>query len=736
MKVIFTAIFLVLAGAGFLISDLRAQATTATSATRPVTAPDAIEMTKLGDLDLYWGIPFLDRLAHFSPDGKKVVVVARRGNLKSNTKDYFLLLWRTDQLLHSAPPKKILTMSSSSNRQGIKDLRWLSDNETLEFLGEQPGTLQQVYTYSIRHRQLKEITHEHTNVLSFSVTPDGQEVAYLAERPTRTMWTEKASREGIVVSTQELNRLIQGYTPDGDCKLFLLRNGVVREFSAPIDLQQSNIFLSPDGKFILVASNVQEVPDLWKEYSDPEIQRLVSQNLHQGQYSGLYRCEWIDTTSGESKLLLDSPLGAGELEATWSPDARSVVVNNTYLPLLGMQGQERRARQSSTFAVEIAVPTGTISEVTHGGLILVNWDTESNVLRFADWNLAHENRAGSEVFFSKIKTWEKVEAPRSFRLRPRIVVDEDLNTPARMFAIDLEKDQRVFLFDPNPQFKQLRFGRVEEVRWKGTDGHDVKGGLYYPVDFSPGRRYPLVIQTHGWMSKAFWLDGPFTTAFAAQPLVGKNIMVLQTDEDYTHAGTPEEITREVSAFEGAIDYLDEKQLIQRDRVGIIGFSRTCLFVKYALTHSKFHFAAASVTDGVDEGYFQYIVTLNAFPAIPQDSEGANGGTPFGEGLKSWISRSPAFAVNNVRTPLRITALNPLSLLLEWEWFAALSRLGKPVEMVAIQDGDHILQKPWDRMISQQGNVDWFCFWLKGEEDSDPHKSLQYARWRGLRAGKP
>jgi len=29
--------------------------------------------------------------------------------------------------------------------------------------------------------------------------------------------------------------------------------------------------------------------------------------------------------------------------------------------------------------------------------------------------------------------------------------------------------------------------------------------------------------------------------------------------------------------------------------------------------------------------------------------------------------------------------------------------------------------------SQQGNVDWFRFWLKGEEDPDPAKAEQYAR---------
>jgi hypothetical protein len=36
------------------------------------------------------------------------------------------------------------------------------------------------------------------------------------------------------------------------------------------------------------------------------------------------------------------------------------------------------------------------------------------------------------------------------------------------------------------------------------------------------------------------------------------------------------------------------------------------------------------------------------------------------------------------------------------------------------------------MASQGGSVDWFRFWLKGEEDPDPAKKEQYERWRGLK----
>jgi hypothetical protein len=45
------------------------------------------------------------------------------------------------------------------------------------------------------------------------------------------------------------------------------------------------------------------------------------------------------------------------------------------------------------------------------------------------------------------------------------------------------------------------------------------------------------------------------------------------------------------------------------------------------------------------------------------------------------------------------------------------------------EGIHTLVKPGQRMTSQQTTVDWFCLWITGEEDPDPAKAEQYARWR-------
>src|SRR5262249_32943752 len=141
------------------------------------------------------------------------------------------------------------------------------------------------------------------------------------------------------------------------------------------------------------------------------------------------------------------------------------------------------------------------------------------------------------------------------------------------------------------------------------DGHEVGGGLYFPRNFDPQRRYPLVIQTHGFNPEKFWIDGPWSSAFAAQPLASEGFVVLQVGravEAKYDADPGMEGPRSMAAYEGAVDYLDSRGLIDRNRVGIIGFSRTVLHVGYALTHSKYRFSAAMLVDGIDAGYFQYI----------------------------------------------------------------------------------------------------------------------------------
>jgi dipeptidyl aminopeptidase/acylaminoacyl peptidase len=709
------------------------------SVKRPVTVPDFIQMTRLRDL------------AKFSPDGKRFVVFLKKGNLETNTNEYSLLLFETDEVFRSPTPRVLLSMSSSSNRPAIQNVLWLDDNDTILFLGEHPGETTQLYSLKCRSKELKKLTNHATNLSSFVAGGKGGEIVFAAENPELSFVNEDTARKGINVTSELLSDLIAGKHgggEDDDHTLFIKQAGSEAETRITTEGRvgwYSGMWLSPDGRHLVVETQATHFPDAWTEYEGELLKGSRPTPSAPGAETWIFQYELVDIRAGVGRLLLDAPIPLGEIsEVAWSSDSQSVVMGDMYLPLNIDDAAERSRRKTHTFLVESRISSRQFVKISDEDLRLLHWDAKTNAVVCDVGRVdSFKGKATRKVYFRKRNdndgsTWSQSSVAQAQAKAapslPDIVLDESMNQPPRIFAIDPGAGRRSLLMDLNPQFQDLALARVEEVAWKASGHNEVKAGLYWPLDYVAGKKYPLVIQTHGWSPDRFWIDGPLTTAFAAQALAGKGFFVLQVDEspgDLHLEDTPQEAPAAMAIYDSAIDFLDRKGLIDRDRVGITGFSRTYWHVTYALTHSKHHFAAAAVADGVDYSYFQYMVFSNFYQTWAGSFDLTNGAPPFGKGLLKWFKVSPAFLMDKVETPLRIQTLGHASLLSDWHWFSGLTTLGKPVEMIYIPDGTHVLEKPWDRMISQQGNVDWFCFWLKGEEDPDPAKADQYKRWREL-----
>jgi len=172
--------------------------------------------------------------------------------------------------------------------------------------------------------------------------------------------------------------------------------------------------------------------------------------------------------------------------------------------------------------------------------------------------------------------------------------------------------------------------------------------------------------------------------------------------------------------------------VDTSELGIIGFSRTVFYVLEALTTSSLKFRAASVTDGIDLGYMEYM--LNAYPnsGFTSEQRAMIGAAPTGAGLQQWLKVSPIFNLDKCSTPLRIVARKGTGLLGLWEPYAALSEMHKPVDLIVLNSQEHVVTDPAVRWIAQGGNVDWFRFWLQRYEDPAEEKRSQYDRWKSLR----
>jgi hypothetical protein len=739
--------FVILSSTGVPFSALEAGEPQQPQRSR-VTVRDAIEMTQFGGAGYNVGTPAGHSVAQFSPDGKQFVILVRQGDLENNANKYSLLLFKTQEALASPAVDVLAAFSSTSNRPGIQETKWL-DNRTVAFLAESPGEAQQLYEVDCDTKRVTRLTDHPTSVVSYAIDPSRDRVFFLTSRKTEPMFSQETYRKGFAVADQAMVELLRDQRlilADRYAALFMEDTKEHKETQIGVSRQiaASAISLAPNGRYLLLKTMSAQFPELWKKYRSRSLTVLTRGEPYQGEGPAVVsRYELLDVATGKSHALLNAPIDLTDSQIAWAADSSFVVISELYLPLDNVAGAALELRESNTFVAEIKIPGGEIGPITSDSLQVTGWDAGAKRVLLEPLDYASEFTVPRSVVYEQVgNRWEKVASTDGFAQDEQplgITLEEDMNTPPRLYAKDRKTGERALLLDLNPQFRNLAFAKVEDITFKATDGHLVKAGLYRPPYYVAGRRYPLVIQTHAWNPNKFLIDGPWPSGFAAQPLAAHDIVVVQLEEDLSKMSTQAEAREEMAAYEGVIDHLDGLELIDRERVGIIGFSRTGLGVKYALTHSDYHFAAATIADGSDGGYFVYLSVLTSRPIHVPDMEGSNGGVPFGKDLSSWMSNSPGFNLDKVRAAVREEAYGPFSLAGEWEWFAGLSRLRKPVDLIYLPDATHVLIKPWERMTSQQGNVDWFCFWLKGEEYTDPAKREQYERWerlRGLQAGAP
>jgi dipeptidyl aminopeptidase/acylaminoacyl peptidase len=732
---------------GFVIlAAFIAQPLPARAQKRPITVADMIEMRAI--------VTSYDHPILLSPDGRHYLIVFQSGDLQRNGS--WIEFWSGETtFLAAAKPIQIAKLFTSSTVRAndlVKDLRWLGNNQ-VAFLWEDGVHPSNLKVLNIRTHRLRTLAERSTSIVEYSISEDGNELAYTTRRPHRAQ-TAQPQYDGVVIGDESIWSLLDNRdkekTGDPDqYETFVVAPPVAKP--RKVDEPPTTWFtrpellsLSPVGRYAVAVRPAVRILEGWEAYTDHIFKDIYLPSARNGSGQGnwIRQYELIDVDTATAQPLWDAPINPiGKV--VWSPDGKSIVVGPTFLPV---SGADTVGLAGKAVAI-IDVYDGSFTELplpNHGSgheYTPVAWSRDGTVtLETTEGESAKPEHLN---FRKTSEGWQAVNEQANDDPKTkgaiRIVVRQGLNTPPALFAIDARTQEEKKLLEINPALQErLELGGVEAFHWKAGDGRHWTGILYHPVDFQSGKRYPLVIQTHGYSPTEFSLAGShLTTVFAAQPLAAAGIMVLQLggpDEDISSLeATPREPEMAVAGFESAIEQLVSDGMVDSKRIGIIGFSRTGWYVEYALTHSSFDFAAAIVADNMDGGYLQYVF---GGPSQRAELEKDAGGRPLGDGLQAWFRNAPGFLADRVRCPLRFELdSGPASdIILEWELFSHLRYLQKPAELFLIPDiehGVHVLQNPAQRMASEGGAVDWFRFWLKGEEAAG--KEAQYRRWRKLRS---
>jgi dipeptidyl aminopeptidase/acylaminoacyl peptidase len=667
----------------------------------------------------------------------------------------------------------------------MTDIRWSPNSQSVYFLKQESNGYRSLYRVEITGGLARRVTPYGYDVTAFDIvrgTVACMLSRWLRQEDDKThIFGTAINHDALDVTGMSLEDIIQPdrkslWRDPREVRLWVERSSRQGQIVGDSWIDNNAVgmlSLSPSGRWAVSTPPVSAVPESWAEYVPPStnydpwrIKPHDPENISPKNSLRLREYEVVDLANAPSgtqvAFHIDAPnargLGVGALEqGVWSSDESRLLLTNTFLPLLGVDEIEKTKRMNACLVAEVEVvsrqlrciefrrrdqpngdekPRPTLLESVSFGK-----DKDEVLMRYRGvlgFLLERYNLRGGEWV---LVDSELTKDPKSELLPTessvgseeiQVSIKQGLNQAPVLWAVDAHSNKAAELWNPSPQLGGMRLGEASVYHWKDRTGFEWSGALIKPPNYVPGKRYPLVIQTHGFHGEIFKeaTDGAYPTAMAARPLASAGIMVLQIpDKKGQEVGTAKEAIGYVYGFESAIEQLDAEGLVDPTRVGVVGFSRTCWYVETALIEHPKMFVAATIADGVDESYIQY--HLN--PLYAPEFEAINGAKPVGEqGMKTWLEAAPGFKLDKVQTPVLIQAIDPSSVLIEWEIYSSLRQQGKPVDMLYIPDGQHILQRPLDRLASQQATVDWFVFWLLGYERPNPENAEQYKLWNHLR----
>jgi Prolyl oligopeptidase family len=722
---------------------------TSSSAAAPISVEDVAEQVVIGDPNALSWNDTGTKISSVSGDGKYVAVVIRHGDVKTGRNDADLLVYETDHLMQSPVPHVVAHFSSATNYQPIAKVQWLADNKSLVFAGSSGASTPQVYEARLGANASTQLTHESGQMEWFGVSPSGEWVVtatyaapkVLAEDP------ECLSRGCRVTATNLYDAQRQQEAGSAHLTRYAVHQAGEVALNPPEASDPDLIDcwdkleggVSPDGRYGLRMCKLRphQWPEWWEAYATaPELPGAL-----RGGVNGFLR-QWVlvDFLTKQSTRLGDAPFYVSNLGASsqpvWIDQGKRVLIAGAFDSLANVSGEVLVTR-AHRYSI-VSINPGSLKTEVVGTLdprtlhvTKVAWNDKSQELRVE--TVDSENRPLPSVIVARLggrwvqraltRRASDSGLPPPSSKRPYLTLEQSANSPPLLVATDPRSRRQALVLDPNPWLKTRRLGRVEAVSWTSKDGSSWHGDLYYPIGYESGTRYPVVLQTHGEGGSRFSLSGAARN-FAAQPLAGIGILVLQVDENLKGVlGSKEEWPAVQSGYESAIDYLDNNGLIDPKRVGIQGWSRSGAWTGYTITHSNYPFAAVALTESSDYGWWAYVADGASH------GESTFGAAPLKDGLDIWRRMSPTFNVDRVSAPMLMWASNVVGL---WDWYVLLRRYKKPVEYWLLQDATHDVFRVPERLVANQLVVDWFRFWLLNDEDKNPNKAEQYKRWAAFR----
>jgi dipeptidyl aminopeptidase/acylaminoacyl peptidase len=655
---------IVCAGALSLLTGLKA-------CTASAQAPAAMSLVQLAELPR-----LID--PQLSPNGQSVAYMLGTADWTAGRLVYHL--WRQD--IGGAPVA--LTSGAPGDTPG--GTRWSPDSTSILFV--RGG---QLMLMSASGGAARAITKHATNVAAPSWSPDGNTIYFTAPDAPTAEERERERRRDDVYAFEENYKQRQLWS-------LSVATGDEKQLTSG-DLSVASYRLSGDGRQIVLERAPTPLADdahrgeVWLMAADGSGARQLTRNNVEEQQPELSpdgsQVLFIAETNEafepyyNTNLFVMAASGAGTPkpalasfpyaidQASWSPDGKSILA----VANMGIHAE--------IFQVDVAARRAT--QLTDGRhFIPPGWQVVPTAGKMA-FQLDEPDRFGD--------TWT-LPIPNGAAAPPM---------PTRVTGV----------YDALAQ--KYAVPRQDKVTWKSKDGTTIEGLLIYPVNYTAGTRYPLVVQMHGGPAESDRFGaGPGLLLSYFPVLSGKGWFVFRPNYRGS-TGYGNAFLRDV--FNGyfrnmqfdiltGVDSLIKQGFVDPDRMVLMGWSAGGHLTNKLVTMTT-RFKAASSGAGAADWQSMYAQTDARDHRTPWF-----GGTPWQRNapISAYWNASPLKDAANVKTPtLFVVGENDARVPKEQsvEMWRALKSHGVPTHVYIAPREGHLWSELRHQITKANTEMAWF-----------------------------
>jgi dipeptidyl aminopeptidase/acylaminoacyl peptidase len=592
-------------------------------------------------------------------------------------------------------------------------------------------------------------------LVSTGTSPDARQLTRGKKASSSPAWSPDGRRLAFI-SDRTDKRQIYLISPDGGEAEPLTTDA---KESAPEGV--SSFAWSPDGKSIAFAAN------------DPKTEALKDRDKKYGEFQvvdqdhRMTHLHVLTVASKTVKRLTDGSMTVGSFE--WSPDGSQIafdhrinddpsnggsadisivrVEDGAVRKLVTQEGPDAAPKWSPdgtriAFDTAMANPwfyysNGLLAAIpAAGGPIevlsnafdedpqLLAWGPDGIYFGASERTYAHLYRLNPATKAVTKLTGDPRGMPFSFSFTKDFKTAAFVASAADRFAEIAVADVAAMtprtLTDLGDQLKEWTLGPSEVVAWKSTDGTTIEGVLHKPPDFTAGRRYPLLVVIHGGPTG---ISRPskfrMNSVYPIDIWLAKGALILEPNYRGS-AGYGEKFrslnVRNLGVGDAwdvisGVDHLIAQGLVDRDRVGAMGWSQGGYISAFLTTHDSARFKAISVGAGISD-WMTYYVNTDIHPFTRQYLKA----TPWDD-PQIYAKTSPITYIKGARTPTLIQhgeLDQRVPIPNAYELYQGLQDQGVPVKLIVYKGFGHGLNKPKAQRAAMEHNVEWFNQYLFGQ----------------------